>query len=121
MKRKTNRYTKVLHPLMPRKLYEHLLRTAIRWGIDGDLECCAWFLHELEVRNYQCAKAEFESLRRNSDVLKGFKGQPCCVCGKPSDTVDHVIPISRGGNNELSNLRPLCRSCNSTKADTVIQ
>lgn len=32
-------------------------------------------------------------------------------------TVDHVVPISRGGTDELENLRLLCRQHNSQKGD----
>lgn len=31
-------------------------------------------------------------------------------------TVDHVVPVSRGGTHELGNLVPCCRSCNSSKS-----
>lgn len=31
--------------------------------------------------------------------------------------IDHVIPLSRGGNNEESNLQLLCAACNLKKAD----
>lgn len=34
-----------------------------------------------------------------------------------SDTVDHVIPLCRGGSNDLSNLVGCCYSCNQKKAD----
>lgn len=41
----------------------------------------------------------------------------CCVyCGATERLeVDHVIPIARGGTNEMENLQALCRACNRTK------
>ena len=51
-----------------------------------------------------------------------FYGRRCYLCGCDWDalssfdkTIDHVIPLSRGGTNWPANLRPACRSCNSSK------
>jgi 5-methylcytosine-specific restriction endonuclease McrA len=33
--------------------------------------------------------------------------------------IDHIIPISKGGNSEPSNLQTLCRTCNLSKHDKV--
>lgn len=35
-------------------------------------------------------------------------------------TVDHVMPRSLGGSEEIENLRLMCRHCNFTKADTAM-
>lgn len=40
----------------------------------------------------------------------------CRRCGTLDDlSIDHIIPRSRGGGNEVENLQTLCRSCNSSK------
>jgi 5-methylcytosine-specific restriction endonuclease McrA len=33
--------------------------------------------------------------------------------------IDHIMPISKGGNSEPSNLQTLCRTCNLSKQDKV--
>jgi len=48
----------------------------------------------------------------------------CCKCGHPLTlkkmTVDHYIPISKGGTNNMENLVPMCKKCNKNKNDLVI-
>lgn len=39
----------------------------------------------------------------------------CWMCGGPKETVDHVKPLEKGGAHMLANLKPACRSCNSSK------
>lgn len=58
------------------------------------------------------------SLKNRYAVLKrdDFK---CVLCGNSAKEdilmIDHVIPIVRGGNNDINNLRTLCRQCNLGK------
>lgn len=41
-------------------------------------------------------------------------------CTQRADTMDHVMPFSKGGSDSLKNLRPACRHCNSLRADRLV-
>lgn len=46
------------------------------------------------------------------DKQKGL----CALCGeKKKLTVDHIVPLARGGSNYASNIQGLCINCNSKK------
>lgn len=43
----------------------------------------------------------------------------CQSCGKThleaNLTIDHIIPLARSGQNDISNLQTLCHTCNQQK------
>jgi 5-methylcytosine-specific restriction endonuclease McrA len=41
----------------------------------------------------------------------------CQYCGNQADSIDHVVPRSRGGRDVWDNLAAACRPCNSAKRD----
>lgn len=60
-----------------------------------------------------------DSLRYDVMRRDGFR---CQICGATAQEgaklhVDHIIPVSKGGKTELSNLRTLCDRCNLGKSD----
>lgn len=53
-------------------------------------------------------------------------GYRCCACGaSPAKDpgvvlhIDHIVPVSHGGSNELKNLQTLCEKCNLGKSDVM--
>lgn len=42
-------------------------------------------------------------------------GGLCRYCDQPGDTLDHVLPVSRGGGNSPENLVVACKPCNLRK------
>ena len=68
----------------------------------------------------QAATGLTPSERKN--LLKVWKSQnlSCSYCFNLCDTVDHVVPLVRGGSNQIGNLVPACRKCNSSKGSKLI-
>jgi 5-methylcytosine-specific restriction endonuclease McrA len=44
----------------------------------------------------------------------------CQYCGSGAETLDHVLPRSRGGRHVWENLVAACRRCNHLKADRTL-
>lgn len=53
--------------------------------------------------------------------LQNLYNSPCLNCGSNKNiTMDHVIPIARGGRHSEGNLQPLCNRCNSSKKNKLM-
>lgn len=74
-------------------------------------------------------KSKKNKRRKRTNVPKGLRhevfkrdGYRCVECGARVDDgatlhIDHIIPVSKGGSNELDNLQTLCSDCNLNKSD----
>ena len=55
--------------------------------------------------------------RRWRKSLHEFTSNSCIYCGKNSESIDHVLPRSKGGLSITENCVPACLSCNGSKTD----
>lgn len=62
------------------------------------------------------SKQEFQS------KIEFFKYK-CAYCGKSGETLtmDHFVPLSKGGMDAIHNLIPACQSCNSSKKASEVE
>lgn len=44
----------------------------------------------------------------------------CQYCGRAADSIDHVVPRSRGGEHSWDNVVAACRRCNIVKRDRLL-
>ena len=44
-------------------------------------------------------------------------GGRCAYCSGPAETIDHVVPRSRGGRHDWDNVVAACARCNHSKGD----
>jgi 5-methylcytosine-specific restriction endonuclease McrA len=79
-------------------------------------------IHELEEISEQDIRREKEKarrLRQSSWWRRKIQKGECYYChrkvGRNSLTMDHVVPLSRGGKSRKGNIVPACKQCNSKK------
>lgn len=108
---------------------------------------CRWcgkpYLHDLRVTgapshwcSKRCGRKASKVVRRAREVgatgtytlaelihVYLAHGRECAYCGKVGGELpdpDHVVPLSRGGSNSITNIVPACRRCNGDKRDLLL-
>ena len=128
-----NREFRKNHPDYDKKLY--LRRKKYRQSLEYKVKRATydqkWSRTHREYRNYQdmirrmrLRKVKGSFTLQDWQDLEREYNYTCSLCGRKEPeiklTIDHIIPISKGGTNEIKNIQPLCINCNSKKGGEVL-
>jgi 5-methylcytosine-specific restriction endonuclease McrA len=82
------------------------------------------FIESENRRRARKAQAEGSHTLAEWEALKARYHYSCLCCGRQEPTItlarDHIKPLDAGGSDDISNLQPLCKSCNSRKSTKYI-
>lgn len=71
---------------------------------------------EFHRRRARTLGAEGSFTRQDFERICALQRHRCACCRRKRKlTVDHIVPLARGGSNRPSNIQGLCRSCNARK------
>lgn len=82
---------------------------AIKWSLACEKRRLKIRLSKLNGKSH--------TLKQEIELIKSVNSK-CSICGNNSNpTIDHIIPIDKGGHDGIENLQVLCSSCNSKKSN----
>jgi len=79
----------------------------------------SWYTLEASQKKRAKEKANARRLRKSQWWQLKINEGACYYCGKsfrPQElTMDHIVPIARGGKSSRGNVVPACKACNTNK------
>jgi 5-methylcytosine-specific restriction enzyme A len=77
------------------------------------------FYDEISEQEIRREKEKARELKRSSWWLRRIQTGVCYYCnkdvGRTNLTMDHIVPLSRGGKSRKGNIVPACKDCNNKK------
>ena len=77
------------------------------------------FIREVSDAEIQREKGRARRLRQSQWWKRKLAAGRCGYCGRPTPsralTMDHRVPLVRGGRSTKSNCVPACKACNDAK------
>lgn len=77
------------------------------------------FVREVGDDDIRREKARARELRQSQWWKRKLAAGRCAYCGRPTPpralTMDHRVPLVRGGRSTRSNVVPACKACNDAK------
>lgn len=77
------------------------------------------FAVDLDEADIRLERARARELRQSQWWKRRLAKGRCHYCGRAASpgelTMDHIVPVARGGRSTRGNLVPACKACNAKK------
>jgi 5-methylcytosine-specific restriction endonuclease McrA len=77
------------------------------------------FAYDLSEEDIRRERGKARELRKTQWWKRRLAKGRCHYCGRPTAaaelTMDHIVPIARGGKSTKGNVVPACKECNNQK------
>jgi 5-methylcytosine-specific restriction protein A len=77
------------------------------------------FAMDLDASDIRRERNEARDLRQSQWWKRRTAKGVCYYCGRPTPpselTMDHIVPLARGGRSTKGNVVPACKACNNAK------
>lgn len=89
-----------------------------KWWLRG--YCLSdWIEIEADIRHIKREREKAKQLRSSQHWQRLLQKGICHYCGKSfaaqALTMDHIVPLARGGRSVKGNVVPCCKDCNNLK------
>lgn len=78
-----------------------------------------WFDLDVDPAQVAREREKARALRKSAWWQRRVQRGACAYCGQavpPGElTMDHVVPVARGGRSQKGNVVPACKECNKRK------
>jgi 5-methylcytosine-specific restriction endonuclease McrA len=82
-----------------------------------------YFISTVTDQEISREKQKARDLRKTQWWKRKCSGGKCYYCGREAPprelTMDHIVPIIRGGNSTKNNVVPACKECNNKKKHSL--
>lgn len=96
---------------------ERVIEKSKQWAVNNRAE----FKINQHNRRVKIRNTHTPITKEQWNFLLEYSHYKCMCCGSSESlSLDHIVPISRGGKNTFQNIQVLCRRCNSTKSAKTI-